>query len=217
VKNILNHMKTSRARHITASAAFFLTLAGLTSAGCKVGGPGKADPQLAELVALRTKTKALEAENAELRQQVARGALSAGRSADEALAEPAAVGIEIDSYTGWIKDAPADKPTLRVFLTTRDGRGRTVQLTGTLTVEVRSAEGTVLASKTLKPIELRDAYRSGLMGPFYVVELPAARAAGLAVRASFADARTNLTLESSLSLDDEGVPSPNRAAAGSTR
>lgn len=210
-------MKTSRARRITASAAFFLTVAGLTSAGCKVGGPGKADPQLAELVALRTKTKALEAENAELRQQVARGAESAGRSADEALAEPAAVGIEIDSYTGWIKDAPADKPTLRVFLTTRDGRGRTVQLTGTLTVEVRSAEGTVLASKTLKPIELRDAYRSGLMGPFYVVEIPATRAAGLAVRASFADARTNLTLESSKPLDDEGIPSPNRAAAGSTR
>lgn len=106
-----------------------------------------------------------------------------------------------------------------VYLRPFDGRDRFVQIVGTMAVEAvwlpglqslsdggkgeangadaeaRRPNATVLGRVTLTPAQLRDAYRSDVLGTHYIVELPfseeSSRHGGtLLMRAEFADALT---------------------------
>jgi hypothetical protein len=84
-----------------------------------------------------------------------------------------------------------------------DAYGRFVQVVGTLVVEARAVPatgatdaGAPVLSTTLRPGAVRDAYRSGLTGTHYSVELPLsgpAQAGDVMLRASFTDALTGAT------------------------
>lgn len=138
---------------------------------------------------------------------------------------PVCAGVEVGRLSGFEPLPPVDSKSdgaggegaaaksVVVYLRSFDGRDRFVQIVGTLSVEavwlpgLRSVgdeaaaktearpNATVLGRVTLTPGQLRDAYRSDVLGTYYVVELPLSEGAPLSqgsliMRAEFADALT---------------------------
>jgi hypothetical protein len=88
---------------------------------------------------------------------------------------------------------------VRLYVEPRDGRGRFVQLVGTLSVNAAlmpaEAAAETVGRLTLGPLELRDAYRSGITGTHYTIEVPvtlppAAAEREILVRVVYVDGRT---------------------------
>ncbi len=160
------------------------------------------------LLEAESQVESLTAQRNELAVKVdelSRVAASGGQgvAADVIAAMPRCAGIEIDGLSG-----PADRDgvlgfdVVEVAVKPFDGRQRFVQVAGTLTVEavllppVAVAEAgigpRVLGRVTLTPADLREAYRSSLMGTHYSVAVPIEPANGaiegtLLMRASFQD------------------------------
>lgn len=161
---------------------------------------------------LRSRVEALERENRLLTAQ--RDELAAKLGEEQRVREgiigrdvldaiPRCAGIEIDSLSGPIPpDSKAPVTGFVLYVRSYDGQRRPVQAVGTLRVEVlqldepaRSDSARVVASAVVKPAELREAYRSGLGGTHYTIELHALHAAAdrtlpLLLRARFEDALT---------------------------
>lgn len=189
-----------RAPALLGAVALSAMLAGCASV--RVGGSASVE---------RT-NDALRAENAQLRSQLAQAnarvqeleALASDKSpalSPEALAAlPVATTLEVDSWSG--VDARPNRPAqLLVYVKLRDGRTRPVQGVGTLTVRVETTTSPSLAfEQTLSPAQLRDAYRSGVMGTHYQVvwslegEPPAWRTSPLRITAEYRDQITGGTL-----------------------
>lgn len=185
--------------------------------GC--GGPKNFDN---DNDALRRERESLTVENDRLRAQV--GELRAkldeiartNRLADgedaEALARatPRCGGIDLHRFTALIdQDAEPGAEAIEVVLSPFDGRKRFIQVSGWVTIRADlipspDAEGEaqpprLLLSATLGPEEVREAYRSSVMGTHYAFTLPldaVAPAGGGAtdgsvmIVASFRDAQT---------------------------
>jgi len=191
----------------------------LLLAGCTIGGsstPARENDRLRrEAIAAQDAIRALELERNELRQKVAE--LAAGRKAtlpDDALAAlPRVASLEIGRLSGLTPlpnpaspDAPATSIVLS--LTPQDGRGRFTQLVGTARAEAlvlpadAAEQPRRIASVTLSPAALRDAYRSGLTGTHYTIDLPldpplprsATARPSIVLRVEFDDALTGQTL-----------------------
>lgn len=117
------------------------------------------------------------------------------------LALPRCAGIEFGLLSG---AGDADNlpgfDVLDIYIVPRDGRGRFVQIVGTLEVRADllpgiSEEARFLGSARLGPDELREAYRSGLMGTHYTVRMPLdpvidEKAGSIALSAELTDALT---------------------------
>ncbi|MBX3408731.1 MAG: hypothetical protein KF859_02450 [Phycisphaeraceae bacterium] len=198
-----------RTRVACTAAAVCLSLVAL--AGCTVGGQRSSsaenDRLRREVIALKERVRLLEGRERELSVQLAQttASLAAASPAEIIDATPVVTSIEIDSLSGFSPADPA-RPAESVVWYVRplDGYGRFVQAVGAMAVEAiivdstvgSAASGTVIAARTLSPRELRDAYRSGLMGTHYTVEVPLgapiARPPGasptLLLRAQFTDA-----------------------------
>lgn len=169
------------------TAAFILALAALALPGCKVGGPSRDDPLRQRVVIAERDLARAQAENAELRSKLAESARASGLDPEAAAARPALASIAIDAYTGPLRNDPS---IFRVYLAAKDGRNRPFQLTGTLTAEVATPDGRVV-TRTLTPIELRDAWRAGFLGTFYEIDLTGVPASpAWLARVRFADATT---------------------------
>ena len=124
---------------------------------------------------LRDRIAALELELAEAR---AKAAVSGSPEADAvARATPEAAKVTI-ARLARLEDADgdgvADRVTLRIEPV--DGRGRFVQVAGTIAARVEVVRGDAptreLGRVTLDPAQVRDAYRAGLGGAAYAVEVP---------------------------------------------
>lgn len=99
-------------------------------------------------------------------------------------AMPRVQKLEIDSLSG-LRPTLSSRPgsaaeSVVVYVVPRDGRGRFVQVAGELRVRVRVMRGSggsgggaeiARVERTLNPLEVRDAYRSGIMGTHYEVEM----------------------------------------------
>ncbi|MCC6971989.1 MAG: bZIP transcription factor [Phycisphaerales bacterium] len=204
----------------------------LLLAGCSVGGSTSASRANDELrrrvMALEDQKKTLEQTNAELLAKVSEWSKERGPAlpADVLAAMPRCASISISDLGTWLDPADVGKPatSAHVSVSCLDGRGRSMQGVGTLRVEVmvlpagetivdssggRSAREGATPIRTAKielgPSALRDAYREGLFGASYVVDLPleplAERSAVVLVRASFADAITGATHEATKLVD----------------
>ncbi len=121
-------------------------------------------------------------------------------SAEVLEALPRAAGIEIDRLSGPVdRDGEPGYPeSIDVYVRPYDGRRRFVQVAGTLAVEARyvplpgdppadrllaaagadvdaqppdGADAILLGTATLSPAELREAYRSSVMGTHYTVRI----------------------------------------------
>lgn len=185
-------------------------------AGCRFGGSqsaSAANDELRKKVIEQDKRIAdLEGERDELKvklaeaQRVREGALPA----DVLEALPRCTRIEIGTLSGFEpKDPKMAAGSVVAYIVPRDGRSRFVQVVGTLKVVAlilpatldqagaASPEQHVLAAaeRTLGPGEVRDAYRSGIAGTHYEVEVPlreplSDRSARVLIRAEFLDALT---------------------------
>lgn len=176
-----------------------------------------------ERIELRAQVESLRGEVAEWRAKAeeASRARQAALAPEVLAAIPRIASIAIGGLSGLTPADPgADAKGVAVYLETLDGRRRFTPAVGTLSVEAvgfdrlidepslaeRSREGdgsdaartggTVFAvRRTLTPGDLREAYRSGVMGTAYEVELPLEkpmrdRSVTLVIRAEFADALT---------------------------
>lgn len=178
-------------------------------AGCRSSVKGsEADALRAELETARRAIASLTAQRDEALAKIAeadRVRLSTGDlAADAAAALPRVASISIDRLSGLTDSNPDDtRPfdAIEVYLRPLDGRGRFVQIVGTITlradlVPADSAAPSAIASITLAPAEVRDAYRSTFLSTHYTLRLPLPPeqefppGAGLAFTAEFLDALT---------------------------
>lgn len=188
----------------SAAGAFFLL------AGCRVGAGRDIETVNDELrrenLELKQQVETLMRERDDLRLKLGGEAQARlGAMNPEVLeALPVCAGLEIEKLSGL---QPAERSAAAtgvvVYLRPVDARGRVVQIVGTLDVEASWLAGSAgkgeaprtIARARLSPAQLREAYRSGLMGSGYTVELPleapiAERNGTLVIRAEFADALT---------------------------
>jgi len=202
---------------------FLVTLV-IALAGCRTGGESSGDVLRKQNLELQTQVAQLQKDASELRAKLAElvGAGAAPKSPEVAEATPRVAGIEIDFLSGPAADSSSPPQsdrnrTVAVYVKPLDGRGRFIQATGKLTVEVsrltsltsagaeeigNDSPARLLGSKSLEPLQLRDAYRAGFTGTYYVVELPVPASelqppGQLLLRARFADAITGASFEAS--------------------
>ncbi|MCC6677122.1 MAG: hypothetical protein IT436_08255 [Phycisphaerales bacterium] len=178
--------------------------------GCRIGGNREVEKVNDELrrenLELKQQVEMLSHDRDDLRVKLegeARARLGA-LNPEVLAALPVCAGVEIEKLSGL---EPADRSAAAtgvvVYLRPYDSRDRVVQIVGMLDVEAAWLPGSAgkgeaprtIARARLEPAQLREAYRSGLMGSGYTVELPLEtpigdRAGTLVIRAEFADALT---------------------------
>ena len=146
-----------------------------TLAACSVrfGGSKSVDKTLADL---RTENKHLKSQLADaqgqLQELAARtnaGETSPFSAGEIALATPEVVSVAFASSAGIDKRDPAN-PKLVLDVVTLDGRSRFTQAVGQLRVTA-STQDRQLADITLSPTQLREAYRSSVLGTRYALEV----------------------------------------------
>ncbi|MFO0827738.1 MAG: hypothetical protein U0572_06260 [Phycisphaerales bacterium] len=157
-----------------------LALAALL-AGCTARAlvPGPDDAYRDQIRKLEAEVAALKASNVELRKGLAAARSASPLDAEIAAETPRAVGLAI-AWGSAIEEDPNDpaRAKLSLYLEPRDARGRFVQVAGSLSVSVVSipnpgdGEPVRVGAVTLSPKELRDAWRSGMLGTHYTVEVP---------------------------------------------
>lgn len=213
---------------VSSALAVALSLA----PGCTAGGSKSAsqanDDLRRRVMALEDQKKTLEQTNAELLAKVAELSKDRGQGmpAEVLAAMPRCASISISDLGTWLDPADVGKAatSAHVSVSALDGRGRSMQGVGTLRVEVlvlpsgatmvndagqRIAKDGAAALRAAKaelgPAALREAYREGLFGASYVVDLAieplAERNAAVLVRATFADAITGATHEATKLVD----------------
>lgn len=199
---------------------------------CRVGGvrsvEAENDRLRQEMLDKDKKQRELEGEIAELKVKLAEANQAQGQHPDEVLqALPRVTSLDVSSLSGFEpNDASAPATTVAVWFETLDGRGRFVQAVGTVTVSALLLPPTVgdgsnqepqrIATTTLSPAQLRDAYRSSFTGTHYTAEMkldqPVERGPGrtpsLLVRIEFHDAITGQDLKA------ERVISPRTLGSG---
>ncbi|MBL8759706.1 MAG: hypothetical protein JNL50_00230 [Phycisphaerae bacterium] len=220
-------LRTIRACSLLAAGALAASMS-----ACSVGGStstARANDDLRRRVmALEDQKRTLEQTNAELLAKVTEHAKDRGQGvpADVLAAMPRCASISISGLGTWLDPSDMRTPatSVHVSVSALDGRGRTLQVVGTLRVEIlvlpagativndageRAAKDGATPVRTAKselgPAALREAYREGLLGASYVVDLAieplAERNAVVLVRAWFADAITGATHEATKLVD----------------
>jgi len=202
--------------------AYTLVLVMLTTlSACTLGGNqsvSEANDQLRrEKIGLESTIAALTGEKEELRVKLAESEHARGSNlpAEVLDAVSRCTGISIDSLSGFDPTDPTKPATgVTIHIQPRDGRGRFVPLVGTLRATALVLPASLDVTKNdqatldravlgqsrveLSPTKLRDAYRSGLLGTAYAVELKfdapiADRKSKLLLRVEFIDALTGQT------------------------
>jgi hypothetical protein len=149
---------------VMGMAAAMLSLAAL--GGCRLGGS----------VSTETALNALRRENADLKDKVAKAEGEAaelraklettgGTRAALPPTLPVCTQIEIGGLSGWSKDGQS----LELLVQTLDGRRRFVPVAASIKV---TSEGSPFASLRFSPDQVRELYRSGVMGTYYLVSVP---------------------------------------------
>jgi hypothetical protein len=157
----------------SATALLGSALVALCACAARQGG-GEAD-------ALRRRVADLEADNQKLSRRVREleaSAAPAGAIPPEIRAlTPAVIDLEVGRLSHLVdRDGDGAPEGLRAYVLTRDQLGRFVQAVGSLGVSVIAprpgSEAATVGRCTLSPMELRQAYRSGITGTHYSIECP---------------------------------------------
>ena len=184
-----------------------ILLLAMSLAGCRLGGSESldqvADRLRSENAELHKKLDAAQNENLELRTKLAGIPESTHHLSSEMLAAiPRCTHIELDSLSGW----SARRHALSLYVKTLDGRDRFVQVTGTLHVTLMIGNQAP-RELTFTPAQLRDAYRSDIVGTCYLAtfdgmnDLPGK---GSQIRIRFNDGLSETPFECAATLDDAG-------------
>lgn len=190
----------TRPRHIIPLLVAYVAV--ILSAGCSGGGG------ISEGDDLRRKVLNLEKENerltlrereltAELRQESQRPD-SLPLEIRESTPHVAAIALDRRSHAR-DEDDDGRPDHLFLYITPEDGLGRFTQLVGYLSIHAAmlpsDADATTIGRWRLTPSEVRAAYRSGITGTHYTIELPIEAPDGFEdktclVRVEFEDGRT---------------------------
>jgi len=137
----------------------------------------------------------------ELEAKVAEAAVESGGNSVALLNVPRVAAIELSRLSS-VRAASEGSTTLDLHVTAVDGRGRPIQLTGRLKAVARfmpvDKESIELGRVSLSPAEVRDAWRAGVLGASYQVEIPlqlsliSEDSSGIHVSARFTDALTGV-------------------------
>jgi len=156
-----------------------LTLAALVavlSAGCASGPQRRANARLRDDNAqLQEAINAETLKISELEAQIEALRHTHPELAPEALV-PQVAAISIGSGSG-LDPSPSDDTTvLQVMVHAVDGRGRPIQLAGTLEVQILQTHAgdapTLVAATALNGKQVREAWRGGPFGAHWLVEVP---------------------------------------------
>jgi len=177
-----------------------------------------------------TQLAALKGEVAELNIKLAEASRENRGLAPDALdALPRVTKVEISTLSGFLPLEGAQAGKVIVWFETQDGRARFVQAVGTVSVEALALSPAVgevttppserIGSASLSSRQLRDAYRSGLTGTHYAVELPLAKPTDksgktLVIRVELHDALTGQVLKAERVISPRPAPQPSSAQAG---
>jgi len=164
----------------------------------------KASARLREEVhQLKEELRLSKHEISELEAKLAEATGVSGGNIGTALNVPRVAAIELSRFSSlrW-EPAPGKRVTLDLHVTALDGRGRPIQLTGNLDAVARfmpiDEESIELGRVSLTPAEVRDAWRAGVLGASYQVEIPLqpdlleGDRGGIHVSARFTDALTGV-------------------------
>ena len=192
---------------------FALTIA---AGGCNKATilmPTEADQLRAMVRDLSLKVDQLNSANAELKQQLEIANKDAqvrtGISPEVASATPQLVRVRVGSSSHFARSGEANVCVATIYLEPQDGLGRFLQIVGTLDVSLfeLSPTGTsrALGTASFGPLEVRDAWRGGVMGSHYTFEVPMTgdgwNCTGSAtVRLAFVDGYTGTTHSSQREL-----------------
>lgn len=160
-----------------------LSLAACTFLGCESRPfETEGDTLRARVVELETEVEQLKRREAELLAELRRVRQAQSRAeefADSDVSEfvPHVVDISIGRLSH-VRDTDGDGVVdlLRLYIHPVDGRGRFMQMVGQLQVNAvlvpDAADPVSVGRASLSPGELRDAYRSGITGTHYAVQVP---------------------------------------------
>jgi len=192
-----NAPASSRRQFVLALCA----AAAFASAGCRSNFSTPDDELRAQVLDLTRENDRLRDRNAELEADLAAARRAPGDvTAETHAATPRIARIELSRLShATDEDADGSADTLTMYVVPRDGRGRFVQMVGTLAINVSilpaDADARTLERITLTPADLRNAYRSGLTGTHYTVDIPItppSAATVLDVRVTYEDGHTGL-------------------------
>ncbi len=188
----------------------------LALAGCSpatILKPTDSDALRIQVRDLKVQVEELTQVNAQLELQVKAATQAAqdnsGISAEAALATPKLVQIRVGSPSHFEKDAAGGRCLATLYLEPQDGLGRFLQVVGTLDVSIfeLSATGSsrTLGSASFNPVEVRDAWRGGVLGSHYTFEVPIGGdgwncTGSVTARLAFVDAQTGKTLSAQREL-----------------
>lgn len=140
---------------------------------------------------------------------------------------PRAVSLRLDRHSGPLRTGDSDyEDLLRLYVRPLDQRGRFLPVAGQATVQAVALrpgkEPVVVGELTVSPDDWERAYRSGLTGTHYTLELPLREppegARELAVHVNFTDAATGaiLTRTQAFALSRRGALAEPAPATGSS-
>ena len=183
----------------------------ILAAGCD-GRSRKASARLRmEVHQLQEELEDARHQISELEAKLTEAADETGGDADMLLNVPRVVAIKLSRFSSVRWGHASEGPiTLDLHVSAIDGRGRPIQLTGSLEAVARFApvndEAVELGRISLTPAEVRDAWRAGILGSTYQVEIPLRPLPvpgsydGIHVRARFTDALTGVEHEATVEV-----------------
>jgi hypothetical protein len=199
-----------------------VTLWGAASLGCKPRHfETEADLLRAQVLQLETEVQHLERREAELRAQLRRYRRAQDRMQDlddPDIAEfvPQVVDISVGRLSH-ARDLDRDgRPdTLMVYVHPRDSRGRFIQMVGEVRINAiilpEAEDAITIGRERFGPGEVRDAYRSGITGTHYAIEVRLSLPEGAdlewieqqqaTVRVTFIDGQTGLRHTAERAID----------------
>ncbi len=190
-------------------ASTMMLTAMLLLAGCD-GRSRRASARLrTENAAMQQQIETLQARETELEATLAMVESQHEVNAEALGQMPQVAGLVVSPLSGFEPTNDDTSLRLELHVSAQDGRQRPIQLVGSMEAQVlrpvpgRSPE--VIATTTLSPSQVRDAWRGGLMGATYRIDVPV-QAASIApdtpvlVHIFHTDARTGRQLETTASV-----------------
>lgn len=194
----------SRAHGRRAIAALMVALSSLAGcSGAKVLKPNENDRLRGQVNELNAKVEDLTRQKVQLEQQLAvlTKQMQEAAGVDPAIAAvtPRLAQVRIGSESHYQCTQPGQQCLARVYLEPQDGLGRFLQVVGSVEVSVfqltAAGESARLGHGSFDLIQVRDAWRGGIMGSHYTFELPLAceqwnGTGDVTVKLEFVDATT---------------------------
>ncbi len=175
--------------------------------------PTDADQLREKVRDLSVEVEQLNGANKELKQQLELASKESqsrtGISPDVAAATPRLAAVRVGSPSHFARSGEAKTCVATIYLEPQDGLGRFLQIVGTLDVSLfeLSSTGTsrTLGTASFGPLEVRNAWRGGMIGSHYTFEIPMTgegwNCSGSAtVRLAFVDGYTGTTFSSQREL-----------------